>query len=464
MVNDNNWLDGLLEPSNPYQVKKASWPPIMPEIDGHPVPVRKDWVNEGFYYIIDTRNHFMPPIANLWAWELRLRHTANTVKAYLQSLAALFEYLDRQSLDVDLRFAALEPFRRIEVDQLVSALAWKKTHGEITKVKLSTYAHRLCTASIYLRFGFERYLDKVTDSSKHTYIEKKLERMLTWIDKALPTRSEIEEVTQSPPPLSNEQLAVLRFAIMPKAIHNPFRTQHDFALHYRNAALINLLIEVGIRPAELCLLEKSDLFPERQSLWVSRWSTDTLEAQHNQLTEYRRRRKFPRKTTVGHKTRGREVKLSEQTLDILQLYIEEHRSKLLADKQRSPYLFLSSADGGPMTPSGVRSIVKTIASTFPAIGYLTSYTFRHTSVTVSAATLRKALSHVDALSRDQLLQEILTTKFGWSPTSDMPNHYGREDLNALLVDLATASIQAESTYSAVTHIMQKQRNAANDEC
>ncbi|SFG37100.1 tyrosine-type recombinase/integrase [Neptunomonas qingdaonensis] len=457
----SDWLDDFREPPNSYQVRKGSWPTSITGVDGQSIPVRKDWVNEGFYYLIDSRNGFMPPIANLWGWDLRLKYTANTVKTYLQSLTQLFEYLDRHHFDLDSRFAALEPLKRMEVDQLVSALAWKKESGNIIKAKLSTYAHRLGTISIYLRFGFERYLDKVTDQKKHLYAEKKMERMLKWIEQAVPTRGNIQEATQSPPALSNEQLAVLRFAITPEAPHNPFSSQHDLAIRYRNAALVSLLIEAGIRPAELCMLEKSDLFPERQSIWVSKWSADSMEAHHNQLAEYRRRRKFPRKATVGHKTRGRDIKLSQMTLEMLQLYIDEHRDKLLAGKRRSTYLFLSAKDGGPITPSGVRSVVKTIATAFPTVGYLTSYTFRHTAVTVSAATLRKALSHVDALSRDQLLQEILTTKFGWSQGSDMPNHYGREDLNSLLSDLATASMQAESTYSAVP-IIDNQRKSAND--
>ena len=463
----NDWGDFWDELPNPYQVKKSPWPAKMELFDGQFEPVRKDWIGEGFFYIMDTRNGFMPPIVNLWAWEVRLQHTANTAKGYLTDIAVMLESIDnegRPRFDLERRFATLDPMTKEESRVVINCLAYKKVKGELTKASLATYLRRLTSVSLFLRFGFDRYLEKMTDAKKLAGKTSRIERMIRQFVKAMPSSSDIEETTKSPKALSNEQLAVLRLAIAPQAKHNPFANTHNHALRYRNIAIINLLIEGGMRPSELCMLEKRDLVLENNQLWVSKWTVDSLEAHHNEMANYRLRRKYPRlKTTVGHKTKGRVLTLSPLMCEILQEYIDEHRKDLLMGKRRSPYLFLSGKDGLPLTPGGIRSSLLTVAKAFPAIGSLTSYTFRHTSVNVSAAALRKALSHVDALHRDQKIQEILTTKYGWSSTSEMPDHYGRDDLNTLLLELSKASLQQELTYSDEPIIKKKQRPAANDE-
>lgn len=462
-----DWNDWWHVPPNPYQVKKASWPANMTlSNDVHAHPVRKDWVGQGFYYLIDTRNGYMPAIVNLWAYEIRLNNSANTVNGYLTDIAVMLESFDNNKIpgfDIERRFAALKPLNKEESRRVINALAYKKVQGNLKAVKLSTYLRRLSSVGLFLRYGFERYLDKMTDDKKQAGKTARMERMLKWFVKAMPTSKEIEETTSSPSALSNEQLAVLRLAIAPKTAHNPFAITHNYALHYRNIAIINLLLECGMRPSELCVLELSDIAFESSQLWVSRWKVDSLEPHLNEIAQYRLRRKYPRKTTVGHKTRGRVLTLSSLMCDILQEYIQEHRKNLLMGKIRSPYLFLSAKDGLPITPAGVRSCMLRVANAFPAIGSLTSYSFRHTSVTVSAEALRKALSNVDALHRDQQIQEILTTKFGWSSKSEMPNHYGREDLNALLLELSKNALQQNSTYSDEPIIVKQQRPAANDE-
>lgn len=463
----SDWLDGLLEPPNPYQVKKGVWPKQVVLVDGEVCSVRSDWVGQGFFYLVDTRNGFMPPIVNLWAWEQRLLLSANTIKSYLTDLAVLLERIDNgggRLKDLNRRFSTLDVLKKPEIEYLINGLAWKRENGELEKVKLSTYARRLTTVKEFLRYGYERYLDKVTDENRYVRVSKELARVERRFEKATPSRAEIEETTKSPSALSNEQLAVLRFALAPRARHNPFSNDLNGALRYRNIAMISLLIETGIRPAELCLLERTDLFPERQSIWVSKWMADSLDAHTNQIAGYRKRAKFPRKVTVGHKTRGREIKLQPHILDMLQLYIDDHRAAFLKahQKRRSRYLFLSYKDGGPITVNGVQSVVKHLSAVFPAIGYLTSYTFRHTSVNVSKQVLRKALNNVDALHRDQMIQEFLTTKYGWSPASEMPEHYGRADLNALLAQLSSPLIKNESTFSDTPVIEKPLRDAAND--
>lgn len=263
---------------------------------------------------------------------------------------------------------------------------------------------------------------------------------------------------RSPVALSNEQLAVLRLAISPGMSHNPFRPSVKFAEQYRNAAIVLLLIEAGMRPAELCLLELTDVFFERKSLWVSKWKADSLTAKHNESEDHRRRRKFPRRSIVGHKTVGREIILSDVMLNILDDYMENHRPRILKkfNQKRSPYLFLSMRDGGPITPSGIRSLAQRIAQVFPALGKLTSYTFRHTSVTVSSEVMRQAVAHLPSLAADQKFREALTNKFGWCLSSEMVEHYGQADLNRLLAELATEHARSISTFSI------SKTEAAND--
>lgn len=444
MSSSNDWLDALQEPAYRYAVRKSVWPSDMPGVGGRILAIRSDWRGEGFYSLVDRATGFLPPTANLWAWILRLRFKPNTVRSYMQSLAALLVSVDYLSIDLDARFASLDVLRRREVDQIINALAWKKQRGELSRARPSTFAHRLTTAISYLRFGYDRYIEKIRDPNAYADAEKRLGRMLRWIQTAIPTTVRIQEATTSPSTLSGEQIAVLRLGIAPETPQNPFSARCSFAIQYRNAALVGLLLESGIRPAELVMLELTDLFPERRALWVSRWAPDSLDAHSNANDKCRRRRKFPRRGTVGHKTRGREIILSGVTLDVLSVYIEQFRNKLLRGRRRSPYIFLSSKDGGPLTPPGVRAVVQRIAAVFPAIGYLTSYSFRHTAVTVSSASLRKALDGVESLRRDHIIQEVLTSKFGWSPQSTMPRHYGRDDLNALLTQLASAASEMGS--------------------
>lgn len=437
-----------------YKVVKLVWPDALPGIGS----VRPDYRGQGFYTLVDKRSGFQPPLANLYGYEQRLIHSVNAVRNYLFDLSALYSATEAQGIDLDSRFSQLDPLRKIEVQSLCNAMSWNRVSDALEKAAPATIARRLSTIQSYLQWGFDRYLDRMKEHDRYNVAVQRLARMRKWISSYVPPRSEIKESMKSPVALSNEQLAVLRLAISPSMSHNPFRPSMKFAEQYRNAAIVLLLIEAGIRPAELSMLELTDVFSERKSLWVSKWKADSLIAIHNESEDHRRRRKFPRRSVVGHKTVGREILLSDVMLSILDDYVENHRPRILKkfNQKRSPYLFLSMRDGGPITPSGIRSITQRISEAFPAIGQITSYTFRHTSVTVSSEVMRQAVAHLPSLAADQKFREALTNKFGWCLSSDMVEHYGRADLNRLLAELATEQARSISTFSM------KKNEAAND--
>lgn len=430
-----------------YKVVKLVWPDELPGLG----PVRSDYRNQGFHTLIHMTTGYQPALVNLYAYELRLTSSANAVRNYLFDLAAFYIAIEMQGIDIDARFAQLDPLRKIEISSLCSAMNWNRVSETPEKAAPATIARRLSTIQGYLAWGFNRHLDRLKDNEAYKIVDKKLERMLHWISEYIPRNSEIKESMKSPVALCNEQLAVLRLAISPGMLHNPFRPSMKYAEQYRNAAIVLLLIETGMRPAELCLLETNDIFSEKKSIWVSKWKADSLIAKHNESEAHRQRRKFPRRSIVGHKTRGREILISDMILGILDDYVDHHRPRLLKkfNQKRSPYLFLSTRDGGPMTPSGIRSLTQRISDVFPALGKLTSYTFRHTSVTVSAEVMRQAVSHLPSLAADQKFREAITNKYGWCLSSEMIEHYGRDDLNRLLAELATEQSRSKSTFSNV---------------
>ncbi len=437
-----------------YKVVKLVWPDELPGVGA----VRPDYRNQGFYTLVNKRSGYQPPLVNLYGYEQRLAFSANAARNYLFDLSALYSATEAQGIDLDSRFARLAPLGKIEVEALCNAMCWKRVSETLERAAPATIARRLSSIQSYLQWGFNRYLDRIVEDVRYNIVFQRLTRMRKWISSYVPRSSEIKESIKSPVALSNEQLSVLRLAISPAMSHNPFRQSVEFAEQYRNAAIVMLLIEAGMRPAELCMLELTDVFSERKSLWVSKWKADSLIAKHNESGAHRRRRKFPRRSLVGHKTVGREILLSDLMLSILDDYVENHRPRMLKkfNQKRSPYLFVSMRDGGPITPSGIRSLTQRISEVFPSFGRLTSYTFRHTSVTVSAEVMRHALAHLPSLAADQKFREALTNKFGWCSSSDMVEHYGRSDLNRLLAELATEQARKLSTFSMAKN------EAAND--
>ncbi len=450
---------------NPYKVTKVTWPEEILGIG----PVRPDYHHQGFFTLVERKSGFQPVLPNLYGYEQRMTRSANTVRSYLFDLAALHWAADKSGIDLDRRFSQLEPLQKREIDVLCASMTWILGRDVLDKASPATIARRLTTIRAYLDWGSHRYLDTLKVSDTYKVAERKISRMARWISEYAPGSAQIRDSMRSPIALSNEQISVLRFAISPGFPHNPFRSSSRLAEQYRNAAIVLLLIEAGVRPAELCMLELSDCFMESRSLYISKWKADSLTAIDNANETMRVRRKFgrlatagnttiKRKSIVGHKTVGRSILLSEIMLEILSEYIDNHRPQILKNLsvKRSPYLFVSTRDGGPLTPSGIRSLVKRIAEYFPELGKLTSYTFRHTSVTVSLAVMRKALKSLPSLMAEQKMREALTYKFGWCLSSDMVEHYGRADLNRLLAELATDQMRTISTFSDV------EIEAAND--
>ena len=206
--------------------------------------------------------------------------------------------------------------------------------------------------------------------------------------------------------LSAAEAERLKEVIRPDSPDNPWLPE----VRRRNGLVVLLLWATGIRRGELLALEASDFTPKPNGA---------------KLRIFRRpdnpRDRRARQPAV--KTLGRDITVHDGLATLLQEYILEDRRKL-PGARKHPFLFVSSADGAPLSLSGVNKLFRVLQAVDGLPGDLSPHVLRHTWNDDFSAQSDLANPHRTDVERTQE-ERNRAYLMGWSMKSTMPGLYSR---------------------------------------
>lgn len=149
---------------------------------------------------------------------------------------------------------------------------------------------------------------------------------------------------------------------------NPFK---DDLVKLRNYLIIQTLYETGIRASELLALQINDIGTD------IRVPTISITRRHDNKDD-------PRLREPTAKTLGREIPISSELRDLINMYVYDIRSKEKTSK-RHPFIFVSHKvkagsyeSGQPITYQLIVEVIKSIKSVNPEYFFgITAHQFRH---------------------------------------------------------------------------------------
>jgi integrase len=279
---------------------------------------------------------------------------------------------------------------------------------------------------LFLRFHYNRYIEKLDDYEQKELIQKSVNRICARLAKERHSKAKVENGTKQTEPLDSVEIDIIKKIIRPSTDTftneiNPFRRQ----LQVRNACAILLLIELGCRASELLLIRAD------QDLKLT--TNPTVVIQFSQSSQYRNR-----KDGASHKTRFRELPISRGLAALILEYLEEHRPYLRKQYKGNftEYLFISEKDGGALTTSGLEYMLTKIYETIPNLSnVIHPHRFRVTRGIELRSGIDTSYENSNSpLTQAGETQDLLTTWGGWSTTSDMPRRYTQAHLQRKISD------------------------------
>lgn len=202
----------------------------------------------------------------------------------------------------------------------------------------------------------------------------------------------------------------------PSSAKNPFRTEDQ---RWRNYAMFLLYLQQGLRRGEALLLsanainEGIDPKTGEVLLWmnVEEIAEDDEDLRHVQ-------------PSIKTETSRRQIPISRDVATVIEHYVINYRGK-----QNHRFLFCSN-QRRPLALNTVNLVFKRASNALsPAAKRVLAAQLR--SETISPHNLRhtcavaRLSAFVEGGMEMKLALQLLRSFFGWSPTSDMPQHYAR---------------------------------------
>jgi integrase len=220
----------------------------------------------------------------------------------------------------------------------------------------------------------------------------------------------------------------------PESPRNPFETE---STRWRNWLIINLLLLLGLRRGELLLLTvdalKHDLDPATGEL--VRWLDVTTVEEEDERTT-----KPSIKTEESH----RQIPVSEEIAELYERYVVDFR-----DKSGTHPFLLTARGGSALSAESVNALLRKISSEISHDAMeqfikrtggkkqVSPHDLRHTCATA----MFRAFLKVDK-DRELTLQRMRAF-FGWSPESEMPEHYARSAIHDDLISAWSTLFQRQ---------------------
>ena len=391
--------------ANPYQLREVRFPDgerlplLVCRVSGLPIELATYWVTS------DLRG---------------LNKQATTLRHDLENLMVAFLWADARGLDLPDAIKApafltlsqmndLDGFCRRPVSALVAEVQEKRAPSARSRGKplaRNQVRSRMYSIHRFLMHVSADHLSRLTPNTPEhaTYRDARAEGLERWGAryKAL----DASRSTSAREGLSAAEAERLKEVIRPDSPDNPWLPE----VRRRNGLVVLLLWATGIRRGELLALEASDFTPKPNGAKLR-----ILRRPDNPRD---RRARQP-----AVKTLGRDITVHDGLAALLQEYILEDRRKL-PGARKHPFLFVSSADGAPLSLSGVNKLFRALQAVDGLPGDLSPHVLRHTWNDDFSAQSDLANPHRTDVER---IQEERNRAYlmGWSMKSTMPRLYSR---------------------------------------
>jgi site-specific recombinase XerD len=231
------------------------------------------------------------------------------------------------------------------------------------------------------------------------------EARVSGLRKAFAREVKAYQKTRSPSPkgLSEAQQQRLRDICRPESLENPFNKP----VRYRNQAMVNLLLDAPLRRGELAGIRLQDM----KVTGADKFSvTIVVQDETTPSTKLDPRRERPRQKTLG-----REIPISQNSKSCLLAYLQRERPK----QSRSPFVFLESRCGQPLSLGGVNNVFGRIKEAFEAeFPELFPHLTRHT------VNYNLKLHNMNKGWPDHKVKQVQNYLNGWTDTSEQGATYG----------------------------------------
>lgn len=349
--------------------------------------------------------------------KMRVR-SPNTQQRFLSDLLVFLSWLQAENIDLEFRlkqrpnplylseselarFASQAHWTRETLNKLASGV---KLHATaFRQVGASQAESRMITTKNYLSFLYEAM---GLPDNRMEHILWMVKRIDLSIKESRPAwrRKPIE-----PKGLTVQQEDVLLNKLYPDSDDNPWPRSE--ALRVRNYLIVLLLFSLGIRRSEMLGIKLVDIDYRQNRIQIIHRPNDPDD---------------PRLSEPGVKTNERKLPVTEQLMALINRYVEKHRGSKRA--KTHPYLLLAhgKTEGAPLSIKSVDAVFNTAKKAFPVLNGVTPHSFRHHDVYKTVSMISEQTKGLPIEDRMQRERRVLTYKYGWSDTSDMPNLYGQK--------------------------------------
>lgn len=362
----------------------------------------------------------------LFAVALRTKNSAaNTIQQAMRSVAVLQQTLDRLGIDLNQRIQQGKYLTLNEVDQVVADA--KLQAGELDKQPgLPTISKPRKALSLeQARLNLTRTRPPGEVSSNTTAIRLfYIRAYLNWhiqvralrLDTSLAIRADILEhgklvdraIREKTPNatgnsngerlgLTVEAQHLLLQVIEPNHPLNPWTSRHA---KVRNALIVHMLLELGVRRGELLGIRTRDIRAQSQEVNIELRPDDKDD---------------PRLYEPNGKTKGRILAVSAQLLRRIASYVQDVRYDI-KPARKNPFLLVAST-GEPLSISGFNKLFTPLQDSTPELKMVIPHLMRHTFNDNMVGELEN--SGMD----DAQIVEVLCRLNGWSDRSNMPFKY-----------------------------------------
>ena len=340
-------------------------------------------------------------LPNVWLLlSRRVKNQASTLEREARTIGFFHWWADKHGIDLEQRFKSGNGLTAEEInpslyDWLRKDFTFRRDVKQIAVAPI-THRSRLETIRDYVLWQIDQILSSTDiNYNKFDYITTKRELISRQFNKDLPS-IRLNRRIGLEPKLRQRFLQVIR----PDAQDNPW----DKSVRHRNYILCLIYLILGLRRGEALKLYLNDinLNGARPTLTVKRKPDDANDT----------RRQEPRVKTLG-----RIIPLASDIVKILHEYIIKYRSKI-PNAKKSPFLFLSSRTGNPLSLIAVNNIFYQIIKHHHEFKYiLTPHILRH-----SYNDLLSEIADENGLSEHDVI-EIRNYLCGWSRLSSQGESY-----------------------------------------
>jgi integrase len=368
--------------------------------------------------------------AAMYTTSLRSRNLAfNTILQALRSISILLHTLDRLKIDLNYRIRTGNLLSANEIDQIVAdahlevhelnkqadiqinrkrvtkVLSLEQARLNLTRTRIpkqvssNSTAIRLTYINNYLRWHIQNRVHRLDSdfASRSQIIElgKLIEKRI--IDK---TPRHSGNINGERLGLKQKAQDAVISAIEPANPINPWSHQHS---KERNALIIHMLLELGMRRSEILGLRINDIDSTNQEVRIELRPDDAED---------------PRLYEPNGKTRARILPISPTLINKISNYKNGTRYDIKRAR-RHPFLLVAS-NGDPLSISGFAKIFTSLQKSNPDFSMIFAHLLRHTFNDNLVSELKNS-----GLT-DAQIHTALCRINGWSDASLMPFKYTKQ--------------------------------------